>query len=128
MATSKSWNHGLKRRTYELLLERAKQSMSYMADELRDSQATAAATRQTQNPICCSAAKCSAPSEWEHSFDYVTGRKGRVSTVHRYLCGKHAARVAAIHGISVDGLPEPEYDVGAGGPSRGGRKGSTPRG
>lgn len=43
--------------------------------------------------------KCLGKKEYQISYDYITGRAGRVSTSTRYVCEKHAQQFAKRYGL-----------------------------
>lgn len=56
----------------------------------------------------------SAPATYLATYDYITGRAGRVSSASKPICDEHAARFANRYGIdlaSVDGPKEATTDA-----------------
>lgn len=49
-------------------------------------------------PRTCSAPKCIRPIGFEGTYQYVTGRAGRISYARKPLCATHAERFRAKHG------------------------------
>lgn len=49
----------------------------------------------------CSAGKCGKAPTYRAAYCYVTGRAGRTTNAVRFLCGEHADRFAARHGLDV---------------------------
>lgn len=43
----------------------------------------------------CRSPRCEAPAAFQSSYQYVTGRAGRVSTARKLLCEEHAAKFRA---------------------------------
>lgn len=51
---------------------------------------------------CTAGRRCRlGPSRYRISYEYVTGRRGRVSTAERYACVEHAERFALKHGLEL---------------------------
>jgi len=59
------------------------------------------------NPIKCSRRNCKRNAVYSESYQYVTGRKGRISRRHTPLCEAHAARVPAV--AELPPAPDPLY-------------------
>jgi hypothetical protein len=50
-------------------------------------------------PLTCSARHCQEPPNYYARYDYVTGRRGRITTASRYYCQAHAEAFARRHGF-----------------------------
>ncbi len=46
-----------------------------------------------------------APATYLATYNYVTGRAGRVSWASKHICDDHAAKFAAKHGIDLASVP-----------------------
>lgn len=55
-----------------------------------------------QRLALCSVPKCEAEPAYIYTYNYITGRAGRVSRQTRYLCAKHVEARAAKLGIDVE--------------------------
>lgn len=53
--------------------------------------------------------RCPERATWTASYDYVTGKRGRVSSSDRHLCDGHAQRFAAQHDLELDVTPQRDY-------------------
>jgi|GEM_PF-6625045 len=51
-------------------------------------------------PLRCSAPRCQEPPNYYGRYDYVTGRRGRITTASRYYCLAHAEAFARTHGLA----------------------------
>jgi hypothetical protein len=45
------------------------------------------------------------PATYASSYNYATGRAGRVSWVRRLICADHAVKFAKKHGIDINAVP-----------------------
>jgi len=54
----------------------------------------------------CSVAKCDNSPAYCIEYDYVTGKRGRVSYVVRFYCQKHAESFCRKHNIDITTAPE----------------------
>ncbi len=59
-----------------------------------------------RRPWPCSAPKCSEQRTVWCTYDYVTGRRGRVSSAQRGYCDSHAEKFAKKHRIEIEGEQE----------------------
>jgi hypothetical protein len=51
--------------------------------------------------LFCSRPKCPERPAYTYTYNYVTGRRGRVSSQRRHLCAKHAELVCRDYGLEV---------------------------
>jgi len=57
-------------------------------------------------PIKCSASKCNNQSTHICEWNYITGRKGRISSARRHYCFDHAKAFAVRNNIDFDNVPK----------------------
>jgi hypothetical protein len=85
---SNSWGHTLERLSDERIAERA--------------HAKACNCGCRRRRLCTSGRRDhEAPATYLATYNYVTGRAGRVSWASKYVCDDHAAKFAAKHGIDL---------------------------
>lgn len=52
----------------------------------------------------CATRNCDEPAEFETTYRYITGRRGRVSWARRRACSTHGLAFASKHGLDVSEL------------------------
>lgn len=62
------------------------------------------------HPVC-SVSKCDLPQEYFVQYDYVTGKRGRVSSQGRYYCKSHAEKFCKKHNIKIEEVGEISWKV-----------------
>lgn len=65
--------------------------------------------RLVRSGLKCSSGRCTKEATHATSYNYVTGRSGRVSWAERSACREHADRFAAKHQVEITEAAAPQH-------------------
>jgi hypothetical protein len=92
---SNSWGHALEQLSVQRLFDLARSDARTEARGGTYFYGTCTIGRVTHNE----------PATYVSSYNYVTGRAGRVSWASKRICADHAVRFAAKHGLDINAAP-----------------------